>query len=127
MTALIVAIQESTMKYTLFLYADERAFGSIPADQMQQVQAAYYAYTQALKDAGIFVATDWLQPSISGTTVTLQDGQRRIQDGPYAATKEQLGGFYVVNVADLDAALKWAEKCPGAKHGTIEIRPSAMG
>jgi hypothetical protein len=115
------------MKYSLFLYNDEAALAAMPAEAMPQVQAAFQAYTQALMDAGVFVATDWLRPSGAATTLSLRDGARRVQDGPYAATKEQLGGFYVIDVANLDAALKWAEQCPSARHGLIEVRPSMMG
>ena len=115
------------MKYTLFLYNDEASFANAPPAAMQQVQAAFQAYTQALKDAGVFVSTDWLRPSGTATVITLKDGARRVQDGPYAATKEQLGGFYVIDVANLDEALKWAEQCPSARRGLIEVRPSAMG
>lgn len=115
------------MKYTLFLYNDEASFANAPPAAMQQVQAAFQAYTQALKDAGVFVATDWLRPSGTATVITLKDGARRVQDGPYAATKEQLGGLYMIDVANLDEALKWAEQCPSARQGLIEVRPSAMG
>ncbi len=123
------------MKYTLFLYNDEAAMANAmanapPAAQAQtqaQMKAAFEAYTQALMDAGVFVATDWLRPSSTATVVTLRDGARRVQDGPYAASKEQLGGFYVINVPHLDEALKWAEQCPAARFGLIEVRPSAMG
>lgn len=112
------------MKYTLFLYNDESYYSSIKPEMMQQVQAAFEAYTKSLVDAGVFVAADWLKPSFAGTTITLRDGARRVQDGPYADTKEQLGGFYIIDVSDLDAALAWAEKCPAAHQGIIEIRPS---
>lgn len=115
------------MKYTLFLYGDEAAMAHVPPAAMQQTLAAYQAYTQALKDAGVFVATDWLKPSHAATTLTLRDGARRVQDGPYADTKEQLGGFYVIDVAGLDAALDWAGRCPAARHGIVEVRPSMMG
>ena len=115
------------MKYTLFLYNDEAAMAGAPPHAMQQVKAAFEGYTQALKDAGVFVTTDWLRPSGTATVLTLRDGARRVQDGPYAASKEQLGGFYVIDVANLDEALKWAEQCPAARRGLIEVRPSAMG
>ena len=115
------------MKYTLFLYSDEVAFAAMPREQMRQAQAAYMAYTAALQASGVFVTTDWLQPTGTGTTLTLRDGQRRVQDGPYAATKEQLGGYYVIDVPNLDVALHWAEQCPAAQYGIIEIRPSGMG
>lgn len=115
------------MKYTLFLYGDEAAFAKVPPAAMQQVLGAYQAYTQSLIDAGVFVSGDWLKPSQTATTITLRDGGRRVQDGPYADTKEQLGGTYVIDVPDLDTALKWAEQCPAARTGIIEIRPSNMG
>lgn len=115
------------MKYTLFLYNDELAYAEMPPEAFQASLAAYQAYTQALQDAGVFVATDWLAPSATATTVSLRDGERRVQDGAYADTREQLGGYYVIEVPDLDAALHWAARCPSAAYGTIEIRPSAMG
>ncbi len=115
------------MKYTLFLYNDEAQMAKVPAPALQQVKAAFEAYTQSLKDAGIFITTDWLRPSSTATTLSVRDGNRRIQDGPYAASKEQLGGYYVIEVPSLDEALKWAERCPAAQRGLIEVRPSAMG
>jgi hypothetical protein len=115
------------MKYTLFLHSDESAMVGVPPEAMAQIQGAFEAYTKQLIEAGVFVATDWLQPSLTATTITLKDGGRRVQDGPFSATKEQIGGYYVIEVADLDAALDWAEKCPAAHGGVIEVRPSAMG
>ncbi|MEO0828932.1 MAG: YciI family protein, partial [Pseudomonadota bacterium] len=87
----------------------------------------YGAYIGALKEAGVLLDTDWLQPVETATTVTLKSGERRVQDGPFAETKETLGGFFAVDVPDLDTALAWAEKCPAAKRGLVEVRPSAMG
>ncbi len=115
------------MRYTLFLYSDESSFADVTPEQMEQEKAIYGAYIGSLQEAGVFVDTDWLQPSATGTTITLRSGERRVQDGPYADTKEQLGGYFVIDVPDLDAALAWAEKCPAAKYGFVEIRPSAMG
>ena len=115
------------MKYTLFLYSNEAQMASVPAPALQQVKAAFEAYTQSLKDAGVFVATDWLRPSSTATVLSVREGVRQVQDGPYAASKEQLGGFYVIDVAHLDEALRWAERCPAAQRGLIEVRPSAMG
>jgi len=114
------------MRYTLFLYNNESDFADVTPEQMEQEQAVFGAYIQSLQDAGVFVDTDWLQPSMTGTVITLKDGSRRVQDGPYADTKEQLGGYFVIDVPDLDAALAWAEKCPSAHYGFIEVRPSAM-
>ena len=89
-------------------------------------QAAFQAYAQALDEAGVLVSAEVLQPSSSTTTVAIRDGSVQVQDGPFADTREQLGGTFVVDVPDLDAALAWAEKCPAAQWGTIEIRPSAV-
>lgn len=115
------------MKYTLFIFGDEAAYAATPPDVMQQSLAAFQAYTQSLVEAGVFVATDWLAPSSSSTTISLSGGQRLVQDGPFSETKEQIGGYYVIDVPDLDAALAWAEKCPAVYYGTVEVRPTAMG
>jgi hypothetical protein len=115
------------MKYTLFLYNDESAYAHLTPAQMEASVGAFQAYTKSLIDAGVFVATDWLKPSLSATTVTLRTGEKQIQDGPFASSKEQLGGYYVIEVPNLDVALEWAEKCPAAAFGVVEIRPSQMG
>jgi len=114
------------MRYTLFLYNDESGQADVTPEQMQQSLAAFGQYIGAMKDAKVLIDTDWLQPSMTGTTITLRDGSRKVQDGPYADTKEQLGGYFVIDVPDLDAALAWAEKSPTASYGIIEVRPSAM-
>ena len=114
------------MRYTFFLYNDESSFANITEEELEQSKAAFGAYIGSLKEAGVFVDTDWLQPSQTGTTITLRNGERRIQDGPYADTKEQLGGYFVVEVDNLDIALDWAAKCPSAQYGIIEVRPSAF-
>jgi hypothetical protein len=88
--------------------------------------AAFDAYARALEDSGALVSAEVLQPVANTTTVTLREGGLKIQDGPFADTKEQLGGTFVIDVPDLDAALAWAEKCPAAQYGVVEIRPSAM-
>lgn len=115
------------MRYTLFLYSDEAAFAAMPPQAQQASLAAYGAYIEDLKKSGAFVATDWLHPSATATTLTLREGARRVQDGPYADTKEQLGGLFIIEAADLDAALAWAEKCPVARFGYVEVRPSRLG
>lgn len=114
------------MRYTLFLYSDEADFADATPEQVEQSKAVYGAYIEDLRKAGVFVDTDWLKPSMTATTISLRGGSRRVQDGPYADTKEQLGGYFVIEVADLDAALAWAEKCPAAHTGLVEVRPSAM-
>lgn len=114
------------MKYTLLLYNDESTFGSLTEDDWAQINAGYQGYIQALNEAGAFVAADYLKPSSTATTVTLRTGKLEVQDGPYADTKEQLGGYFVLELPDLDAALAWAEKCPVARFGIIEVRASSL-
>ncbi|MEM6731076.1 MAG: YciI family protein [Myxococcota bacterium] len=114
------------MRYTLFLYNDESSFADVSPEDMQKEQAVYQAYIQELQAAKVFVDTDWLQPSGTATVLTLKDGGRQVQDGPYAETKEQLGGYFVIDVENLDEALSWAAKCPSAQYGFVEVRPSAM-
>ena len=84
---------------------------------------AWTAYTKALMDAGVMRGGQALHPVLTATTVRLREGQRDVQDGPYANTKEQLGGFYIIEVPDLDAALVWAARNPAASHGAVEVRP----
>lgn len=84
------------------------------------------AYTRALIEAGILVGGEALHPAHTATTLRMADGRRAVQDGPYAATKEQLGGFYVIDVPDLDAALEWAARNPAAATGAVEVRPVLM-
>ena len=114
------------MRYTLFLYNDESAFEHMTDADMGEALQAYGAYIGALREAGVFVDTDYLAPSGTATVLSMTTGERQIQDGPYADTREQLGGYFVIDVPDLDAALDWAAKCPSARYGKIEVRPSAM-
>jgi len=111
------------MQYMLLIYGNEEGMKSATKEAMGQMFAAYGAYTQAMKKAGAFVSGDPLQPSTTATTVRVADGKTKVLNGPYAETKEQLGGYYLIEVADLDAALSWAAKCPGASYGTMEVRP----
>src|SRR5437588_6887829 len=114
---------ETPMKYMLLIYGNEAARQGASEKQMSEMMAAYTAYTQAMRDSGAFVAGDPLQPSSTATTVRLADGRSKVLNGPYADTKEQLGGYYIIDVADLDAALSWAARCPAAGHGAVEVRP----
>jgi hypothetical protein len=91
-------------------------------EQQQQGYAAYNAYTQALKDAGAHVSSNRLRPSSTATTLRTADGKIKILDGPFAESREQLAGYYLIDVPDLDAAMTWAGRCPGAQHGTVEVR-----
>jgi hypothetical protein len=111
------------MQYLLAVYSEERAAESMPREQMSEIVNAYMAYTKALQDAKILVASNRLRPTSAATTVRTIDGQTKVLDGPFAETKEQLGGYYLIDVSDLDAALDWAKRCPAARYGTVEVRP----
>ncbi len=115
------------MQYLLLIYtnevADAQAMQAASPEQQQAMLAEWFTYTKELQDAKLYVAGDALQPSGTATTVRLRNGERMITDGPFAETKEQLGGYYLINAKDLDEAITWAGKCPGAKNGTVEVRP----
>lgn len=111
------------MKYMLMIYSSESPEKSASPQDMKSMMAAYFAYTDALKKAGAFVAGDQLAPTSTASTVRLTGGKTKVLDGPYAEAKEQLGGYYIIEAADLDAATKWAARCPGASQGIIEVRP----
>ena len=117
------------MRYSLLLHYPEMTPADLGPDgqkQFDDAQVAMDAYTKELAAAGVLISADVLQPSSASTTVTTKDGAAIVQDGPFADTKEQLGGTFVLDVPDLDAAIAWAEKSPGLAWGSIEIRPSAM-
>lgn len=109
------------MKYMMLHYTLP-GDGSAPAPESMDI-AVWVAYTQALIEAGIFVSGDALLPPHTASTLRVSDGARDIQDGPYAASKEHLGGYYIVDVPDLDAALDWAARNPAARFGAVEVRP----
>ena len=111
------------MKYMLLIYANESTFKDATPADVGQMMAAYGAYTEAIKKAGVLTSSDRLQPAATATTVRMGKGKTEVLNGPYAETKEQLGGYYQIDVPDLDTALSWASRCPGASHGTIEVRP----
>ena len=112
------------MRYTFLLYSDPADFADMGPEDWAELQQVYGAYIGALQEAGVFIDTDWLQPTDTATTLSLKGG-RNVQDGPFADTKERLGGYFVIDVPDLDAALAWAEKCPAARTGKVEIRASS--
>jgi hypothetical protein len=111
------------MQYILLLHASEGGFENMTPEQQQQGLAAYMAYTQALAESGALKGSNRLRPVATATSVRIVDGKTQVVDGPYADSKEQLGGYYLIDVPDLDAALSWAARCPGAGHGTVEVRP----
>ena len=110
------------MQYLLALYVDESSWGRMTPEQQQQGTAAYMAYTEALKEAGALKNSNRLQPSASATTLRTTNGKTQVLDGPFADSKEQLAGYYLIDVPDLDAALSWAGRCPAAQHGVVEVR-----
>jgi hypothetical protein len=111
------------MKYMLLIYADEAAMQTADKDTTSQTLAAYTAYAEAMKTAGVIIDGNRLRPSNAATTVRAVNGKTQVLDGPYAETKEQLAGYFMIEAPDLDAALSWAARCPGAQYGSIEVRP----
>ena len=112
------------MQYLLLIYGNEAGMQAASKADVEQMIAAYGAYTQAMKKAGVMVAAAIVcKPSTAATTVRIADGKTKVLDGPYAETKEQLGGYYLIDVPDLDAALSWAARCPGASHGVDRSAP----
>jgi hypothetical protein len=111
------------MKYLLLLYADEAQWPTMTQEEMGQAVAAYGAYTEAVTAAGVALGSNRLRPTTTATRVQIVGGETKVLDGPYAESKEQLGGYYLIDVPDLDTALSWAARCPGASHGTVEVRP----
>src|SRR5258705_1064784 len=111
------------MKYLLMVYGSEQGMRALSKEAMDQALAAYGAYSEALKKAGVLAGSNRLRPINSASTVRVADGKTQVLDGPYAETKEQLGGYFLIDVPDLDSALSWAARCPGASHGSVEVRP----
>src|SRR5262245_37058095 len=111
------------MQYLLMLYSEESGWARLTRAEQEQAVAAYQAYTEALNKAGVLAGANRLQSSSAATTVRVANGKSRVLDGPYADSKEQLGGYYLIDVPDLDAALSWAARCPAASHGIVEVRP----
>ncbi|MCC7704214.1 YciI family protein [Janthinobacterium sp. GW460P] len=111
------------MEYMILIYADEARYEVMQEGQMASLMAEFASYTQALEAAGVLRGGAELAPVRSATSVRVRNGKPVITDGPFAETKEQLGGYYLLACADLDEALAWAGRCPAAALGTIEVRP----
>ncbi len=107
------------MKYMLLIYEDDADRVAMMDERMPNCSA----YVQAMIKAGIYVCGERLRGATTATTVRLTAGKTRVVDGPYAEAKEQLGGFHIIEVSDLDTALAWAARCPSASRGTVEVRP----
>jgi hypothetical protein len=111
------------MQYLLMTYVPEDGWARMTRAEQEQGVAAYVAYTQALTKAGVLQSSNRLQPTSAATTVRVANGKSQVLDGPYADSKEQFGGYFLIDVPDLDAAIAWAARCPAASHGVVEVRP----
>ena len=111
------------MQYMLLIYSDERANAALTQEQMSEIVGAHLAFGAALREARVLVGSNRLSPTSTAKSVRLADGHTKVLDGPFAETKEQLGGYYLIDVPDRDAALSWAARCPGGRYGTVEVRP----
>jgi hypothetical protein len=114
------------MQYMLLIYGDEAKWAALSPDQLSAEMGAYFAYTEELAKAGVLVGGDELHPVATAKTLSIETGKQKVVDGPFAETKEALGGYYIVKAGSIEEALAWAAKCPGAKYGRIEVRPVVM-
>jgi hypothetical protein len=117
--------KEDRMKYLLMIYSDERAFEAMSEEERHEVYAAYDELMKDLAATGHMLGGDELAPTSTATTVQVRDGERLVTDGPFAETKEQLGGYFLIDVDDLDAAIDIAARIPSVQSGSIEVRPIA--
>jgi len=113
------------MQFALLIYESPKAFATRNNDETDLYLGAWRAYYKAVVEAGVYVGGDPLEVPETGTTVRLTEGKRRVQDGPYADTKEQLAGFMILELPSVDAALDWAARCPAVSVGAVEVRPLA--
>ena len=111
------------MQYMILIYDNEKAWADMSKTDGEKMHAEYMTYTQDMVKAGVMRSGDALKPTTTATTVRVRGGKTLNTDGPFAETKEQLGGYYLIDVGNLDEALAWAARCPGAKVGSIEVRP----
>ena len=111
------------MRYMLLINSEEAREANMTEEDGAKIMAAYGKFTTDLQDAGAYVGADRLQPTTMATTVRVRNGQTLTTDGPFAETKEQLGGYYIINAKDLDDALQWAARVPSATDGSVEVRP----
>ena len=111
------------MQYMLLIYGDDSSWETLSPQQQREIGAAYFAFTEELRAAGKMVAGDALQPTSTATSVRVRNGETLTTDGPFAETKEVLGGYYAIEADSIDEALEWAAKLPGSSYGTVEVRP----
>jgi hypothetical protein len=114
---------ENPVQYLLMAYVQEDGWNKLTKQQQTEGVAAYKAYADALTQAGALKSSHGLGPSSAATTVRITNDKPQVLDGPYADSKEQLGGLFLIEVPDLDAAISWAARCPAAGHGIVEVRP----
>ena len=116
------------MQYLILIYGDEQRFAQLASDPAAQkaLYAAYSAYSAEMRAAGVLRGGAELKPTHTATTVRVRQGKPITTDGPFAETKEQLGGYYLIDVPNLDEAVKWAAQCPAANGGSVEVRPLGM-
>jgi hypothetical protein len=125
-SALIAPKVETSMQFALLVFESLLAFAARNSDESDAYLGAWRAYHRALLEAGVLVVGNPLQAPETATTVRIKDGKRSVQDGPFADTKEQLGGFTILELPSLDAALEWAARCPAATSGAVEVRPVSV-
>ena len=115
------------MKYILLIYGSERVWGNMSKEEMEKVYAGHKAYGEAMTKAGVIRGGAELKPVTTATTVRFAGSRPKTVDGPFAETKEQLGGYYIIEVGNLEQAIEWAEKMPGMTDGAVEVRPLGAG
>jgi hypothetical protein len=111
------------MKYLCLIYENEKAYDTMPKEEVDAVFGEYFSFTEGIKQSGHYVGGEALQPTQTATTIRIRNGKVSTTDGPFAETKEQLGGFYLVEARDLNDAIQLASKIPGARYGSVEVRP----
>jgi len=111
------------MQYLLLIYRNEAEAAAMTQADANTMHGEYTAFTQGIIQSGHFKGGERLHPASAATTVRVRNGKTTTTDGPFAETREQLGGYYMIEAPDLDAALAWAARCPAAGHGTVEVRP----
>lgn len=110
------------MQFMIAISTDEKAQAKATVEQQKEMTAAYMAYNDELKKAGVMVHGDGLLPTSKGARISYKEGRRVVVDGPFSEAKEVLGGYYIINVASREEAIEWAGKCPGARHAGVEVR-----
>jgi hypothetical protein len=117
------ALQEDPMQYLCLIYDDERQWEKMPPAESEKIIGEFHAYTESIRKSGHYVGGNALQPTHTATTVRVRQGRLATTDGPFAETKEQLGGYYLVQARDLNEAIQLAARIPGARLGSVEVRP----